>query len=680
MRLRLIPTLAVASTIVYLVVRLVGVEDFPIYFFCDEAYIGNQIEALLKNNFHDSSGRFLPLYYEKAPGRWVPQISLYLYLPFVLIGGTTITSLRWATAFISLSGILALYRFASDHLRLKQSWLVIPVIGLLPVWILHSRTAFETALIIPFLSLFLLFVARWFARYRDALFGLPISAALLFYSHFSGSVALVATSAVIILCHPKRILSQWRWVFVGGFVFSLLMIPFLLFSGQSPGAMKEQLTLIQSVWYQGDATLSNKLMLAVESYLSSFSPEYWFSPEGGRRYDATRHLWGGRGYLEWWIAPFLIHGFFVSASRIRDYSYRLIIILCFTASAASLLVPIMIMRVFAEIVPVALLAAVSLDRLLTLLQRRSKFSLQATVLVALILNGYQLFLLREALVGAPNWFRDYGLYGIAWGAKELHNELVPQLAQNFSNHQILLTSSWANGSDSFPPFFIKDEEVLRRFRIVTVGDYTDHLMEIHDTTIAIVTADEWKEIRSNPKLAVSEPIATLPYPDGAPGFIAAHFSYSTNAPAIFAAELAERQKLVDDRISIAPWGAATVRHSKFDIGSAGDLFDGDPMTVVRTFAGVNPLQLQITFDTPSSINRLSGIFWPMTGSWKIFLKDDTGRVCAEKSGNETNTGGDMTLLLSLDGCQAVKTIELTVTEESRSSTSRVHAKSLDFGG
>jgi len=680
MRLRLIPTLAVASTIVYLVVRLVGVEDFPIYFFCDEAYIGNQIEALLKNNFHDSSGRLLPLYYEKAPGRWVPQISLYLYLPFVLIGGTTITSLRWATAFISLIGVFALYRFSRDHLRLKQSWIVIPVIGLLPVWMLHSRTAFETTLIIPFLALFLLCIARWFAKYRDALFGLPISAALLFYSHFSGSVALVATSAVIVLCHPKRILSQWRWVLVSGIVFALLMIPFLHFSGQSPGAMRQQLTLIQSVWYQGDATLNDKLMLALKSYWGSFSLEYWFSPEGGRQYDATRHLWGGRSYLEWWIAPLLIHGFFVSASRIREYPYRLILILCFTAPAASLLVPIMIMRVFAEIVPVSLLGAVSLDRLLTLLQRRSKLSLSATVLVALILNGYQLFLLREALIGAPTWFRDYGLYGIAWGAKELHHELVPQLARNYPNHKILLTSSWANGSDSFPPFFIKDDEVLQKFQIITLGDYTDHLMELSDQTIAIVTADEWREIRSNPKLTVSEPITTLPYPDGSPGFIAAHFAYSNDAPTIFAAELAERQKPIDDRITIAPWGAAAVRHSQFDIGTVADLFDGDPMTVVRTPAGVNPLQLQVIFDTPKSINRLSGIFWPMTASWEISLKDDAGKLCGEQNGKESNTGADMTLSLSFKGCHAVKTIQVTVTEESRSSSSRVHAKSLDFGG
>jgi len=680
MRLRSLSTLAVVSTIVYLIVRLVAVEDFPIYFFCDEAYIGNQIEALLKNNFHDSSGRLLPLYYEKAPGRWVPQISLYLYLPFVLIGGITITSLRWATAFISLTGIFSLFFISRDHLRLKQSWVVIPVIGLMPVWILHSRTAFETALIIPFLSLFLLFVARWFSRHRDALVGLPLSAALLFYSHFSGSIALVATSVVIVLCNPKRIISQWRWVLVSGFVFAFLMIPFLLFSGQSPGAMKEQLTLIQSLWYQGDVTLSDKFILALKNYWSSFSPEYWFFPEGGKRYDATRHLWGGRGYFSWWIAPFLIHGFVISAYRIRDYSYRLIIILCFTASATSLLVPIMIMRVFALIVPVSLLVTVSLDSIVNLVQRRLKVGLPVTVLVAVILNGYQLFLLREALIGAPTWFRDYGLYGIAWGAKELHHELVPKLARNYPNHQILLTSSWANGSDSFPPFFIKDDEVLRRFRIMTVGDYTDHLVELSDQTIAIVTADEWREIRSNPKLTVSEPITTLPYPDGSPGFIAAHFAYSNDAPAIFAAELAERQKPIDDRITIAPWGAAAVRHSQFDIGTVADLFDRDPMTVVRTPAGVNPLQLQVIFDTPQSINRLSGIFWPMTASWEISLKDDAGKLCGEQSGKESNTGADMTLSLSFEGCHAVKTIEVTVTEESRSSSSRVHAKSLDFGG
>jgi hypothetical protein len=70
----------------------------------------------------------------------------------------------------------------------------------------------------------------------------------------------------------------------------------------------------------------------------------------------------------------------------------------------------------------------------------------------------------------------------------------------------------------------------------------------------------------------------------------------------------------------------------------------------------------------------------MTASWEISLKDDAGKLCGEQSGKESNTGADMTLSLSFEGCHAVKTIEVIVTEESRSSSSRVHAKSLDFGG
>lgn len=679
MRLRLHTSLAIASVIVYLAVRLVAVEDFPIYFFCDEAYIGNQIEALLRNSFHDASGRFLPLYYEKAPGRWVPQISLYLYLPFVLIGGTTIASLRWATAIISLGGVFALYRFARDHLHLKQSWLVIAVLGLLPVWILHSRTAFETALIIPFLSLFLLYVARWFSGRRDAILGLPLVSALLFYSHFSGSIALIATSLGIAAVHLKRIMSNWRWVLMSGLVFALFMIPFLLFSGRSPGAMREQLTLIESLWYKGDATVGEKLLLALKSYGESFSIPYWFFPEGGRRYDATRHLWGGRGYFEWWIVPFVLHGFFLAVRRVRDWPYRLILVSFFTAPAASLLVPIMIMRVFALIVPVSLLVAVSLDSLLEVTRRRLRTVLPLSLVAAIALNGYQLLLLREALRGAPTWFRDYGLYGIAWGAKELHQELVPRLLKEYPNSHLLLTSSWANGADSFPPFFIKDPEVRQRFQIMNVGDYTDHMVPLPERTIVIVTDAEWRALRENPKLSVSDPIATLPYPDGTPGFVASLFAYSPDAAGLFAAELAERQKPIEEMSVISSWGTAMVTHSQFDLGTLADLFDNDPMTVVRTPAGVNPLQLRIVFEKEAPITKIAGIFWPMAASWSVRVHEAGGRLCEEHSGLEPNTGSDTTLSLSLSGCSSIKTVELTVTEESRSATSRVHLKSLQFG-
>ena len=56
--------------------RFYHLADFPIYFFCDEAFIGAQTRHLLDNGFRDGQGRLLPMYYQKAPGRWVPQISL----------------------------------------------------------------------------------------------------------------------------------------------------------------------------------------------------------------------------------------------------------------------------------------------------------------------------------------------------------------------------------------------------------------------------------------------------------------------------------------------------------------------------------------------------------------------------------------------------------------------------
>lgn len=675
---RLTTTLTILAFAVYLITHLLFLRDFPIYFFCDEAYIGNKIHELLAHNFSDASGRFLPLYFEKAPQRWVPQVSLYLYLPIVLLFGGGIAALRAGTVIISLAGLVALYRFAKHALRLKEPWLVVAIIGCLPVWFLHVRTVFETALIIPFLAMYLWQVSRWLNGDRGAVYGAPITGALLFYSHFSGAVALVATSLVILLLSPCCIGQQWRRLLISSCILVVLMIPFLVFSQRSPGALAEQLFVIDSHWYVPGLSTFERVWLSVVSYLNSFSPAYWFSPEGGRQYDAVRHLWGGRGYLGYWVLPLLVGGVGIALWRGRERSCRILLGCLVASTAASLIVPIMIMRVFAIIVPVSLLAALALDFVLALLP----YAALRAATVALLGVGFTLFqgnLLREAVTKAPTWFSEYGLYGMAWGTKELYESFLPQLASRYPDATILLTSSWANGSDSFNEFFLRDTTGPLHGRIsqINVEDFSATLHSgIPEWALIILTEEEWMRHRLNPKFFFSEPLDILNFPNGKPGFFAARFGYSAEARDIFERELAERRTLVTTPLEISSLGRAVLLHSQFDIGAIADIFDENDLSLVRTPAGVNPLIVQITLDNAAPLSRISSRLWPMTLDWEVTVTEADGRQCFHQKGREIDAGVDATVAVALPECGAAKVITLSFAEAGYHQESRVHLKTL----
>ena len=48
---------------VYLLTRLIGPTDFPIYFFTDEAIQAQQAADLIARGFRDGHGTFLPTYF-----------------------------------------------------------------------------------------------------------------------------------------------------------------------------------------------------------------------------------------------------------------------------------------------------------------------------------------------------------------------------------------------------------------------------------------------------------------------------------------------------------------------------------------------------------------------------------------------------------------------------------------
>ena len=57
--------LMVLVLVFYATTRVIGIADFPIFFFCDEATHANLAEDLVANGLRDQEGNFLPPYFRK---------------------------------------------------------------------------------------------------------------------------------------------------------------------------------------------------------------------------------------------------------------------------------------------------------------------------------------------------------------------------------------------------------------------------------------------------------------------------------------------------------------------------------------------------------------------------------------------------------------------------------------
>src|SRR3989304_260031 len=134
------------SLAVFAVTRLIGIEDFPIYFFTDEA--ANTVLA----------AEFLPNGLPAAVG----------------------LTLR-------------------DVFHTRLAWLGVLLLVITPAWFLHSRTAFETSLYVSMFAWFVYFYLRYRSGHVSAMFPAVVFGALAFYSYNTGQAGLVLCALLLVV-------------------------------------------------------------------------------------------------------------------------------------------------------------------------------------------------------------------------------------------------------------------------------------------------------------------------------------------------------------------------------------------------------------------------------------------------------------------------------------------------
>jgi 4-amino-4-deoxy-L-arabinose transferase-like glycosyltransferase len=135
--------------LIYASIRLVNLSLFPIYFFCDEATQTNLAAELLQNGMRSAEGQWLPPYFRNVE-KWSLSLTVYIQAISVALFGVSVEVTRTTSVVVSLFAGVAVALTLRIVFQATTWWAGPLILSLLPVWFLHSRTAFETVMMVAF--------------------------------------------------------------------------------------------------------------------------------------------------------------------------------------------------------------------------------------------------------------------------------------------------------------------------------------------------------------------------------------------------------------------------------------------------------------------------------------------------------------------------------------------------
>jgi 4-amino-4-deoxy-L-arabinose transferase-like glycosyltransferase len=669
---RLELVLAGAALLVYAVTRFVGLDQYPIYFFSDEA-VQTVRAAQLVNGAGRYGDEFLPTYFDNGPF-WNLSVSVYAQVVPYLIFGASVVVTRAVSASLSLLAAIAVALTLRDVWRVRYWWAATLLLGLMPVWFLHSRTAFESVEMASFFAVFLYAYLRYRAGAVRWLYGAAVFGALAFYTYSPGQIVMAVTGFLLLIADARYHWQQRATVLRVALVLIVMALPYVRFQFDHRDAAYLQLRERGSYLLEPNVPAWDKITRTVAEYLYGLSPMYWYSPNNSR--DLARHLMPGHGNLPWWTLPFGLIGFGLALwralGRERDPAYRALLLALLAVPTGGALAEAGNLRVLSFVIPATVFTALGLAQVLQWLERRvARWQLALAAFV--ILSGINGWMLRDALVNGPTWNTDYGLYGMQYGARQVFGELIPRLLRENPTARVIVSPSWANGAHLFQEFFVPEAQ-WQRLEFQGMDHFRTGLREL-DNTLLIWPAEEYYNARDEPKfgeLAVQE---ILPYPTGSPGFYVLRLSYAEDAREVFAAEAAALRQPVTETVTLAGQTVA-ITHSQLESGRLADVFDGDAFTVVRG-AVDNPLFFDLRFATPRPITRLALTTGTMPQfTVRVRAYPPSGPVWTTQQAYG-NLDPDPTVTLVLDGAPArITRLLIEILDEQPGDPPHIHVREI----
>jgi hypothetical protein len=327
-------------------------------------------------------------------------------------------------------------------------------------------------------------------------------------------------------------------------------------------------------------------------------------------------------------------------------------------------------------VPAAVCAIIGLEALATPL-RHARLALAGGVAIFLVLAGSSFQLLDDALTNGPRWYQDYTLYGQQWGAVQVFRAAREALDSN-ANTQVLVSSTWANGTDLLLQFFFPPSSAsASRVAIGHVDTFMGARQPLSPDILFVMTPDEYQRATTSGKFSTVQVERVINYPNGRPGFYFARLAYAPDLDAKIAAEKEARRALVDDQVAI-DGEMVSVRHTRIDVGGLRELFDGETQTLGR-FNGGNPAVLEFRFPRPRTTRGVRIVL--SAGNWEVTAQltaaSDQGPAVYTQTINSPGRDPDFELALSRDGSD-VSDARLEIRQIGAEDTAIIHVRELQF--
>lgn len=596
----------VISLMLYLIIRLIGLTEYPIYFFTDEAIQTNLAADFIRDGLKNHDGEFLPTFFRNVD-RFNLSLSVYAQVIPYLFFGKSVFVTRAVSVLFSLMGAYWIGLTLRDIFKIKLWWSGVLLLSITPAWFLHSRTAFETVMMASFYAGFLYYYLSY--RYLDPkkLYLALSLGALAFYTYSPGRVVVVVTGLLFLISDLRYHLNNKQVAMRGLGVLGLLILPFLRFNIAHSSAGIDQLRLMGSYSIQS-IPINEKLLIFWKEYLFGINPGYWFFDITR---DFNRHLMGDYGHLLPITMPLGIVGFIVVLKSLSSSSaHRAILIALLAAPTGAALVTIGITRVLVFVIPATLLFSLGLESIANWLMGRGLSPKVLSYGTFILLAASNIGFARNALVNGPFWSSDYGMGGMQYGATQLFGTIKKYMDENPTT-ELIVTPNWANGGGILADFFFPKG---RPFAMGSIHGYIDWQNPINDQTVFVAIPSEHDLMKESGKFKDITIKKTINYPDGNPGFYFITLSYVDSVEDIFAAEIAERSKPIEAVIDL-DGDEVRVLHSLLDIGEIKNLFDGDEFSLTRTMEA-NPFVVELAFPEARTISGITAI----TGAENIRLE------------------------------------------------------------
>jgi hypothetical protein len=384
----------------------------------------------------------------------------------------------------------------------------------------------------------------------------------------------------------------------------------------------------------------------------------------------------GYGNISWISLPFILYGFYLICTRLRSPAHRVIFISLIASPLGAAAAQISVLRTIWMIIPITIITAYGLTTLLEKLESKRISYLMLSVSLCLILSGINLYMWRDAVVNGPRWYSDYGLYGLQYGAQQVFGDVIPKLLDENPSSQVVVTPTWANGTDNFMRFFLTPEQ-QRRVRLDSVNAYLDEKQPVDRNLDLILTKPEYEQAANSPKFQNIRIKQIINYPDGSPGFYVLNLEYSDIADEIFAGEKLVRSQPLDGEVVI-DGQPVKIRYSRIDMGQPQAMFDGDVHTLMRGLEA-NPLVIELYFPSPRPIRHLAADFANMDFDLSVELFEQTGGSPVVYDLSVRNPEGDPHIDMTFDkGPDQVSMARLIIHHVTAGEKAHIHVRELNF--